>query len=67
MGNIFSIIRKGIGIFLGIALLVIGGGIGLGDLQPPGTLNIPIMLFSVAALLFGSMMLKLALKKEQDR
>jgi len=55
--DFFAIIKKGIGLFLGALLLVIGGGIGLENLQAPGTINIPIMLFSLAAILLGSILL----------
>jgi hypothetical protein len=67
MKEIFAIIKKGIGIFLGALLLVIGGGIGLEDLQAPGTINIPIMLFSLAAILVGSIILWMTFKKNENR
>ena len=66
MKDFFAIIKKGIGIFLGALLLVIGGGIGLEDLKAPGTLNIPIMLFSVAAILVGSIILWMTFKKNEN-
>jgi hypothetical protein len=66
MRNIISIILKGIGITLGGILLALGGFMGWENLQASGTINIPIMLFSVAALLIGSIMLWLVLKKEQN-
>ncbi len=62
--NFFSIIIKGLGIFLGIALLSLGGFIGIEDLQAPGTINIPILVFSVAGILVGSIMLWLVFKKK---
>jgi len=63
----FAIIKKGIGIFLGVLLLVIGGGIGLEDLQAPGTINIPILFFSLAAILVGSIILWVTFKKNENR
>jgi hypothetical protein len=63
----FAIIKKGIGIFLGALLLVIGGGIGLEDLQAPGTINIPIIIFSLAAILVGSIILWMTFKKNENR
>lgn len=67
MKEIFAIILKGIGIFLGALLLVIGGGIGLENLQAPGTINIPIMLFSLAAILVGSIILWMTFRKNKNR
>ena len=66
MRNFFSIIIKGLGIFLGITLLSLGGFMGIEDLQAPGTINIPILIFSVAAILLGSIMLWLMLKKSEN-
>ena len=66
MKDFFAIIKKGIGIFLGALLLVIGGGIGLEDLQAPGTINIPILLFSLAAILVGSIILWMTFKKNEN-
>jgi hypothetical protein len=63
VGNIVSIIIKGIGIFLGVLLLTLGGWIGVENWQAPGTINIPIMVFSVAAILVGSLFLWLAFRK----
>jgi hypothetical protein len=63
--DFFAIIKKGIGIFLGALLLVIGGGIGLEDLQAPGTINIPIIIFSLAAILVGSIILWMTFKKNE--
>jgi hypothetical protein len=65
--DFFAIIKKGIGIFLGALLLVIGGGIGLEDLQAPGTINIPILFFSLAAILVGSIILWMTFKKNENR
>lgn len=62
--NFFATIIRGIGIVLGAVLLMFGGGIGLENLQAPGTINIPIFIFSVAAILVGSIMLWLVLKKK---
>ena len=67
MKEFFAIIKKGIGIFLGALLLVIGGGIGLEDLQAPGTINIPIIIFSLAAVLVGSIILWMTFKKNENR
>ena len=66
MRNIISIILKGIGIFLGVVLLALGGFMGLEDLQAPGTINIPIAIFSLAAILVGSIMLWLTLRKNPN-
>jgi hypothetical protein len=65
--EIFAIIKKGIGIFLGALLLVIGGGIGLEDLQAPRTINIPIIFFSLAAILVGSIILWMTFRKNENR
>ena len=67
MKEFFAIIKKGIGIFLRALLLVIGGGIGLEDLQAPGTINIPIIIFSLAAILVGSIILWMTFKKNENR
>ena len=67
MKDFFAIIKKGIGIFLGALLLVIGGGIGLEDLQAQGTINIPIIIFSLAAILVGSIILWTTFKKNENR
>jgi len=64
--NFFSIIIKGLGIFLGIALLSLGAFMGIEDLQAPGTINIPILVFSLGAILGGSIMLWLAFKKKEN-
>ena len=66
MQNIISIILKGIGIVLGVVLLILGGFMGLEDLQAPGDLNIPIMVFSLAAILLGSIVLWLVFKKNEN-
>jgi hypothetical protein len=51
---------------LGVILLSVGGFMGLENLQAPGTINIPIFIFSVAAILVGSIMLWLVLKKNEN-
>ncbi len=66
MKNFFAIVQKGIILFIGVLLLVIGGGIGLENLQAPGTINIPIMIFSLSAILVGSILLFLAFKKHTN-
>ncbi len=66
MGKFFSILKSGVGIVLGAFLLVLGGGIGLENLQAPGTINIPIMLFSVVAILAGSRILWVTLRKNEN-
>jgi hypothetical protein len=66
MRNILSIILKGIGIFLGVVLLSVGGFMGLENWQAPGTLNIPIAIFSLAAILVASIMLWLTLRKNEN-
>ena len=66
MRNIISIIIKAIGIVLGVVLLALGGFMGLEDLQAPGNLNIPIMIFSLAAILVGSIVLWLVFKKSEN-
>ncbi len=63
--NFFAIIKKGIGLFIGGLLLVIGGGIGLENLQAPGDINFPIMIFSLSAILVGSIILFLSIKKNE--
>ena len=66
MWNIISIIIKGIGIVLGVVLLALGGFMGLEDWQAPGDLNTPIMVFSLAAILVGSIVLWLEFKKHEN-
>ena len=63
VGTIVSSILKGVGIFLGVVLLALGGWIGVENWQAPGTINIPIMVFSVAAILIGSLFLWLSFRK----
>jgi len=64
--NFFAIIKRSIGIVLGVILLSVGGFIGIEDLQAPGTINIPIFIFSLAAILVGSILLWLMLKKNTN-
>ena len=66
MRNIISIIIKAIGIVLGVVLLALGGFMGLEDLQAPGNRNIPIMVFSLAAILVGSIVLWLVFKENEN-
>ncbi|MGP0592431.1 hypothetical protein ACTRXD_07800 [Nitrospira sp. T9] len=65
MGNFISSLLKGIGFFLGVVLLILGGWVGLENWQAPGNINLPITAFSVVAILVGSIFLWLALKKRQ--
>mgnify|MGYP000527745316 CR=1 FL=1 len=65
MKKFFAIIKKGIGLFIGGLLLVVGGGIGLENVQAAGTINIPIMIFSLTAILVGSIILFLSIKKNE--
>ena len=51
-------------IFLGVILLVLGGFVEIANVHASGTSNIPIMLFSVPAILSGSGILLLALRKK---
>jgi hypothetical protein len=66
MRNIFSIILKGVGIFVGMVLLVLGGFMGLENFQAPRAINIPIAIFSLAAIFAGSIMLWLSLRKNPN-
>ena len=66
MRNMISSILKGIGIFLGVVLLALGGFMKIENLQAPGTINIPIAFFSLAAILAGSIMLWLTLWKNAN-
>ncbi len=66
MRNIISIIIKAIGIVLGVILLALGGFMGLEDLQAPGDINIPIMVFSLAAILVGSIVLWFVFKRNEN-
>jgi hypothetical protein len=66
MRNIFSIILKGVGIFVGMVLLVLGGFMGLENFQAPRAINIPIVIVSLAAIFAGSIMLWLSLRKNPN-
>ena len=66
MKNIISTILKGIGIALGAILLALGGFMGIENMQAPGALNIPILIFSMAAILVGSIILWVTLRKNSD-
>lgn len=63
MGNIVTIIIKGIGIFLGVLLLTLGGWMGVENWQAHGTVNVSIMVFSLGAILVGSLFLWMAFRK----
>lgn len=62
-GNIVSALLKAIGIFLGILLLALGGWIGIENWQAPGMMNIPMLVFSVAAIVVGALILWLVFGK----
>ena len=66
MKNILSIIIKGLGIGLGVALLALGGFMGIENLQAPGALNVPITVFSLAAIFVGLIMLWLVSMKNEN-
>ena len=66
MANFITALLKGLGLFLGVVLLVLGGWVGLENWQAPGSINWPVMVFSVAAILVGAILLWLALKKPQN-
>lgn len=66
MKNMISSILKGIGVALGVILLALGGFMGIENVQAPGTINIPIFIFSVAAILVGSILLWLVFKKNEN-
>ena len=66
MRNFFAVIIRGIGIVLGVVLLALGGFMGLENLQAPGTINIPIMLFSLGAILVGSTILWMTFRKNKN-
>jgi LPXTG-motif cell wall-anchored protein len=51
---------------VGVILLGLGGFMGIENVQAPGTSNIPIMFFSLAGILLGSILLWLALKKNEN-
>ena len=66
MKNFLSNIITGVGIVLGVALLALGGYMGIGNLQAPGSLNVPITVFSLAAIIVGLMMLWLVSGKNEN-
>jgi len=66
MKNIISTILKGISIALGVILLAVSGFMGLENLQAPRTINIPIMLFSLAGIFLGSIILWLTFRKPKN-
>ncbi len=66
MRNMISSILKGIGVALGVILLALGGFMGIENVQAPGTINIPIFIFSVAAILVGSILRWLVFKKNEN-
>ena len=66
MRNMISSILKGIGVALGVILLALGGFMGIENVQAPGTINIPIFIFSMAAILVGSILLWLVFKKNEN-
>ena len=66
MKNMISSILKGIGVALGVILLALGGFMGIENVQAPGTINIPIFIFSMAAILVGSILLWLVFKKDEN-
>lgn len=65
MKNMISNILKGIGIALGVILLTLGGFMGVENVQAPGTINVPILFFSVSAILIGALFLYLSLRKNR--
>jgi hypothetical protein len=64
VGNIFSIITKGLGIFLGGLLLFFGGVTGMENLQAPGGINTLIMVFSVFSISVGALILWVSFRKK---
>ena len=66
MQKIISIIIKGVGIVLGVVLLVLGGFMGVENLQAPGGLNVPIAVFSLAAVIVGLMLMWLVSRKNEN-
>lgn len=51
---------KGMGIIVGVVLLMLGGGVGLATRQTQGIIVIPMLVFSVAAVLLEFLFLWLA-------
>jgi len=66
MKNILSIILKAMGLAVGVGLLLLGGFMGLENIQAPGSLNIPIAVFSLAAILVGTILLWVVLKNHAN-
>jgi hypothetical protein len=62
MMSMGSTILRGIEISLGIVLLALGGWIGLENWPSSEILNIPLMVFSAAAMLVGLLFLWFAYK-----
>ena len=65
MKNIISNILRGVGLALGVILLALGGFMGIENVQAPGTINIPIVIFSLAAILVGSILLWMVFRKNE--
>jgi len=63
---ILSIILKAMGLAVGVGLLLLGGFMGLENIQAPGSLNIPIAVFSLAAILMGTILLWVVLKNHAN-
>ena len=66
MKNIISNILRGVGLALGVILLALGGFMGIENVQAPGTINIPIVIFSLAAILVGSILLWMVFRKNEE-
>ena len=66
MKNIISNILRGDGLALGVILLALGGFMGIENVQAPGTINIPIVIFSLAAILVGSILLWMVFRKNEE-
>jgi hypothetical protein len=64
--NIISNILRGVGLALGVILLALGGFMGIENVQAPGTINIPIVIFSLAAILVGSILLWMVFRKNEE-
>lgn len=54
------------GLAVGVGLLLLGGFMGLENIQAPGSLNIPIAVFSLAAILMGTILLWVVLKNHAN-
>lgn len=66
MKNMVLTILRGIGLAVGVILLALGGFMGIENVQAPGAINIPIGIFSLAAILVGSILLWLVLKRNEN-